>query len=84
MTRGGHEEAGLYGGNAANALILLHIFTDGRKAVGFSIPRDAYVPMAGTLGFGTSPSKIDNAYGYAMAQQMSNDLTAHPGWSFTC
>jgi anionic cell wall polymer biosynthesis LytR-Cps2A-Psr (LCP) family protein len=37
--------------------------------------------MAGTMGFGTSPSKIDNAYGYAMAQEMSNDLTSHPNWS---
>jgi anionic cell wall polymer biosynthesis LytR-Cps2A-Psr (LCP) family protein len=70
------------GGNAANTLILLHIFAGGRKAVGFSIPRDAYVPMVGTMGFGASPSKIDNAYGYAMAQEMSNDLTSHPSWSF--
>jgi anionic cell wall polymer biosynthesis LytR-Cps2A-Psr (LCP) family protein len=69
------------GGNAANTLILLHIFADGHKAVGFSIPRDAYVPMVGTLGFGTSPSKVDNAYGYAMAQQIANDLKAHPSWS---
>jgi anionic cell wall polymer biosynthesis LytR-Cps2A-Psr (LCP) family protein len=69
------------GGNAANTLILLHIFAGGKEAVGFSIPRDAYVPMVGTLGFGTSPSKVDNAYGYAMAQQMSNDLKAHPNWS---
>jgi anionic cell wall polymer biosynthesis LytR-Cps2A-Psr (LCP) family protein len=69
------------GGNAANTLILLHIFAGGRKAVGFSIPRDAYVPMLGTLGFGTSPSKVDNAYGYAMAQQITNDLKAHPNWS---
>src|SRR5579862_8844866 len=57
------------GGNAANTLILLHIFAGGRKAVGFSIPRDAYVPMVGTMGFGANPSKIDNAYGYAMAQE---------------
>lgn len=70
------------GGNAANTLILLHIFAGGQKAVGFSIPRDAYVPMVGTLDFGTSPSKIDNAYGYAMAKEMSDDLTSHPNWSF--
>jgi anionic cell wall polymer biosynthesis LytR-Cps2A-Psr (LCP) family protein len=70
------------GGNAANTLILLHIFDGGQKAVGFSIPRDAYVPMVGTLGFGTSPNKVDNAYGFAMAQQMTNDLTAHPNWSY--
>lgn len=70
------------GGNAANTLILLHIFAGGRKAVGFSIPRDSYVPMVGTMGFGTSPSKVDNAYGYAMAQEMTNDLTTHPDWSY--
>jgi anionic cell wall polymer biosynthesis LytR-Cps2A-Psr (LCP) family protein len=69
------------GGNAANTLILLHIFAGGQHAVGFSIPRDAYVPMVGTLGFGTSPSKVDNAYGYAMAQQITNDSTAHPNWT---
>lgn len=69
------------GGNAANTLILLHIFAGGRKAVGFSIPRDAYVPMAGTMGFGASPSKIDNAYGYAMAREMGQDLTSHPNWT---
>ena len=70
------------GGNAANTLILLHIFAGGRKAVGFSIPRDAYVPMVGTMGFGISPNKVDNAYGFAMAQQMTNDLQSHPDWSF--
>jgi len=69
------------GGNAANTLILLHVFAGGQQAVGFSIPRDAYVPMVGTLGFGASPSKVDNAYGYAMAQQMANDRTAHPHWT---
>jgi anionic cell wall polymer biosynthesis LytR-Cps2A-Psr (LCP) family protein len=73
--------AGNNGGNAANTLILLHIFAGGHQAVGFSIPRDAYVPMVGTLGFGTSPSKVDNAYGYAMAQQIADDLEAHPSWS---
>jgi anionic cell wall polymer biosynthesis LytR-Cps2A-Psr (LCP) family protein len=41
----------------------------------------AAITHIGTLGFGTSPSKVDNAYGYAMAQQMTNDLKAHPGWS---
>lgn len=70
------------GGNAANTLILLHIFAGGQKAVGFSIPRDDYVQMVGTLGYGPKMSKIDNAYGYAMYQQMQNDLTAHPSWSY--
>jgi LCP family protein required for cell wall assembly len=60
------------GGNATNTLILIHIFDGGKKAVGFSIPRDDYVRMYGTLGFGPKMSKIDNAYGYAMA--------ARQGW----
>src|SRR6266702_3945140 len=30
------------GGNATNTLILIHIFDGGKKAVGFSIPRDDY------------------------------------------
>jgi anionic cell wall polymer biosynthesis LytR-Cps2A-Psr (LCP) family protein len=70
------------GGNAANTLILLHIFAGGQKAVGFSIPRDDYVRMVGTLGYGPKMSKIDSAYGYAMFQQMNNDLTAHPSWTY--
>jgi anionic cell wall polymer biosynthesis LytR-Cps2A-Psr (LCP) family protein len=69
------------GGNAANTLILLHIFAGGQQAVGFSIPRDAYVPMVGTLGLGASPNKVDNAYGFAMAQQITNDQKAHPHWT---
>jgi LCP family protein required for cell wall assembly len=55
------------GGNATNTLILIHIFDGGQKAVGYSIPRDDYVQMYGTLGFGPKMSKIDNAYGYAKA-----------------
>ena len=31
------------GGNATNTLILIHVPADGRKAVGFSIPRDDWV-----------------------------------------
>src|SRR5512146_1027674 len=59
------------GGNATNTLILLHIFDGGQKAVGYSIPRDDYVQMYGTYGFGPSMSKIDNAYGYAKAARQS-------------
>jgi anionic cell wall polymer biosynthesis LytR-Cps2A-Psr (LCP) family protein len=70
------------GGNAANTLILLHVFAGGQKAVGFSIPRDDYVEMVGTLGFGPKMSKIDNAYGYAMYQQeYVIDPKAHPNWT---
>src|SRR5215472_7929652 len=42
---------GTVGGNATNTLILIHIFPGGQQAVGYSIPRDSYVKMYGTLGF---------------------------------
>ncbi|MCW2936064.1 MAG: transcription regulator, LytR family [Actinomycetia bacterium] len=67
------------GGDATNTLILIHIFAGGQKAVGFSIPRDDYVQMAGTMGYdGITTSKIDNAYGYAMAAKMSQLAQTNP------
>src|SRR5258708_4958332 len=67
------------GGNATNTLILIHIFAGGQKAVGFSIPRDDYVRMEGTMGYdGITTSKIDNAYGYAMAARMSQLAQTNP------
>jgi LCP family protein required for cell wall assembly len=70
---------GTVGGNATNTLILIHIFAGGQKAVGFSIPRDDYVQMVGTMGYdGITMSKIDNAYGYAMAAKMSQLAQIRP------
>ena len=66
------------GGDATNTLILIHIFPGGQKAVGFSIPRDSYVRMYGTMGFGPAMSKIDNAYGYAMAAKVDQVLATDP------
>jgi LCP family protein required for cell wall assembly len=67
------------GGNATNTLILIHIFAGGQKAVGISIPRDDYVQMEGTMGYdGITTSKIDNAYGYAMAARMSQLAQTDP------
>jgi LCP family protein required for cell wall assembly len=66
------------GGDATNTLILIHIFPGGQKAVGFSIPRDSYVRMYGTMGFGPAMSKIDNAYGYAMAAKVDQILASDP------
>src|SRR6202000_309383 len=66
------------GGDATNTLILIHIFPGGQKAVGFSIPRDSYVRMYGTLGFGPAMSKVDNAYGYAMAAKIDQILATDP------
>ncbi|HEX9031692.1 MAG TPA: LCP family protein [Streptosporangiaceae bacterium] len=53
------------GGNATNTLILVHIFAGGKKAVGFSIPRDDLVDFAGTVG-PQQQGKIDQAYGVSM------------------
>jgi LCP family protein required for cell wall assembly len=57
------------GGNATNTLILIHIFAGGQKAIGFSIPRDNWVNMVGTNGYGGTQGKIDQAYGFAMANK---------------
>jgi LCP family protein required for cell wall assembly len=69
--------AGLVGGHTTNTLILIHIFNGGKKAVGFSIPRDDYVNYAKDVGGVVSPAtysgigmgKIDEAYGDAWAQE---------------
>jgi LCP family protein required for cell wall assembly len=53
------------GGNDTNTLILIHIFAGGKRAVGFSIPRDDWVNFAGTDG-PQQQGKIDQAYGVSM------------------
>jgi LCP family protein required for cell wall assembly len=53
------------GGNDTNTLILIHIFAGGKRAVGFSIPRDDWVNFAGTVG-PQQVGKIDQAYGASM------------------
>ncbi len=53
------------GGNDTNTLILIHIFAGGKKAVGFSIPRDDWVQFADTEG-PQQVGKIDQAYGVSM------------------
>ncbi len=58
------------GGNATNTLILIHIPAGGKKAVGFSIPRDDWVNFADTLG-SQQQGKIDQAYGVSMAARES-------------
>jgi LCP family protein required for cell wall assembly len=76
-------DIGSVGGEQTNTLILLHVFAGGTKAVGFSIPRDDYVQLYGTLGYaGTPPeNKIDDAYNAAMQQELINDQNKHPSWS---
>jgi LCP family protein required for cell wall assembly len=74
---------GFKGGEQTNTLILIHVFAGGQKAVGFSIPRDDYVTLYGTLGYaGTPPqNKIDDAYNAAFQQEISNDQGKHPTWT---
>src|ERR1700753_1870490 len=53
------------GGNDTNTLILIHIPAGGKKAIGFSIPRDDWVNFAGTVG--PQPhGKGDQDYGVSM------------------
>src|ERR1700761_7673267 len=53
------------GGNDTNTLILIHIPAGGKKAIGFSIPRDDWVNFAGTVG-PQQHGKVDQAYGVSM------------------
>jgi len=65
------------GGNATNTLILIHIPAGGKKAVGFSIPRDDWVDFAGTVG-PQQQGKIDQAYGVSMYYQQQNLQQQNP------
>ncbi len=60
------EVAAGCGGNATNTLILIHIPAGGKKATGFSIPRDDWVDFANTLG-AQQVGKVDQAYGVSLA-----------------
>src|SRR5215472_3731591 len=68
------------GGNATNTLILIHIPDGGKKAVGFSIPRDDWVTFPQTYD-GQTQGKIDQAYGDAMAEKESQLRQQNPGMS---
>jgi LCP family protein required for cell wall assembly len=61
------------GGQDTNTLILIHIFTGGQKAVGFSIPRDDWVTYPKPYD-GQSQGKIDQAYGLAWAQSLGETV----------
>jgi LCP family protein required for cell wall assembly len=63
------------GGQATNTLILIHIFAGGQKAVGFSIPRDDWVTFPKPY-YGQSQGKIDQAYGFAWAQSLSETVNS--------
>jgi LCP family protein required for cell wall assembly len=65
------------GGNDTNTLILIHIPAGGKKAIGFSIPRDDWVHFAGTVG-PQQQGKIDQAYGVSMFYQEGKLRQQHP------
>jgi LCP family protein required for cell wall assembly len=65
------------GGNDTNTLILIHIPAGGKKAVGFSIPRDDWVNFAGTVG-PQQQGKIDQAYGVSMFYEEGLLRAQHP------
>jgi LCP family protein required for cell wall assembly len=62
------------GGQDTNTLILIHIFNGGKKAVGYSIPRDDWVTFP-TAYDGQSAGKIDQAYGLAWAQSLQQTVS---------
>jgi LCP family protein required for cell wall assembly len=68
------------GGNDTNTLILIHIPAGGKKAVGYSIPRDDWVTFAGTVG-PQQVGKIDQAYGVSMYYQQGNLRARYPNMS---
>jgi LCP family protein required for cell wall assembly len=68
------------GGNATNTLILIHIPAGGKKAVGFSIPRDDWVTFAGTVG-PQQQGKIDQAYGVSLYYEEAKLRAANPSMS---
>jgi LCP family protein required for cell wall assembly len=66
------------GGNDTNTLILIHIFAGGKKAIGFSIPRDDWVQFADTIG-PQQVGKIDQAYGVSMFFREQQLVQKDPG-----
>jgi LCP family protein required for cell wall assembly len=63
------------GGQDTNTLILIHIFADGQRAVGYSLPRDDWVTFPQTYD-GQSEGKIDQAYGLAYAQSLQQTVSS--------
>jgi LCP family protein required for cell wall assembly len=65
--------AGQVGSQDTNTLILIHVFAGGKKAVGFSIPRDDLVTYPQAYD-GQTEGKIDGAYAYAYVQYVSQNI----------
>jgi anionic cell wall polymer biosynthesis LytR-Cps2A-Psr (LCP) family protein len=65
--------AGQVGSQDTNTLILIHIFAGGKKAVGFSVPRDDLVTYPQAYD-GQTEGKIDGAYAYAYVQYVNQNV----------
>jgi LCP family protein required for cell wall assembly len=71
-------EYGGVGGWTTNTLILIHVFAGGKKAVGYSIPRDDWVTYP-TSYLGQSQGKVDQAYGDALNQAVDQVAAQQKG-----
>ncbi len=72
-THSGNEQSvssGEVGAQDTDTLILVHIFAGGKKAVGFSIPRDDLVTYPSATYLGITEGKIDQAYDFAYNQSL--------------
>jgi len=62
------------GAQDTDTLILVHIFANGQKAVGFSIPRDDLVTYPHATYLGVTQGKIDQAYDFAYNQSLGQTI----------
>src|ERR1700728_2214112 len=58
------------GAQDTDTLILIHIFAGGKKAVGYSIPRDDLVTFPHASYLGITQGKIDQAYDFAYNESL--------------
>ena len=64
------------GGQDTDTLILIHIFAGGKKAVGFSIPRDDLVTYPQATYLGITQGKIDQAYDFAYNESLGQTVNS--------
>jgi LCP family protein required for cell wall assembly len=62
------------GAQDTDTLILIHIFAGGKKAVGFSIPRDDLVTYPHATYDGITQGKIDQAYDFAYNESLGQTV----------
>jgi LCP family protein required for cell wall assembly len=62
------------GAQDTDTLILIHIFAGGKKAVGYSIPRDDLVTYPHATYVGITRGKIDQAYDFAYNESLGQTI----------